>query len=94
MKVFNELEPDDFYCVVELNNGKQYMCKPTNLKRDEEYIMIYIMKHKSGQLSWGENPLYCELEINVNEIKGIKLVPEEQRVITIIKKSVYGKMVD
>lgn len=93
MKVFNELEPDDFYCVVELNNGEQFMAKPKELKRDAEYIMFYIQRNV-GANSMFENPYQTILETNVNEIKGIKLVPEEQREITIIKKSVYGKMDD
>ena len=40
MKVFNELDEEDFYCVVELNNGKQFMAKPKELKRDAEFIMF------------------------------------------------------
>ena len=93
MKIFNELEPDDFYCVVELKSGEQFMAKPKELKRDAEFIMFYIQRNV-GAASMFENPYRTILEVNVNEIKGIKLVPEEQREITIIKKSVYGKMVD
>ena len=54
--------------------------------------MVYIMKQKREQLSWGENPLYCELETNVNEIKGIQLKEEIKQEIVIVKKSVFGKM--
>ena len=92
MKVFNELEPDDFYCVVDLNDGNQYMAKPGNLKRDENFIMFYIRKEKKYHVSWGECPYYYEVEVNVDEVKGVKLVPEEKQEITIVKKSVYGVM--
>ena len=92
MRTFNELDAEDYYCIVELYDGEQYMAKPTDLKRDEEFVMFYIMKRKRGQISWGECPYYYELEVNVNEVKGIKLVPEEKQEITIVKKSVYGVM--
>ena len=92
IKVFNELEVEDYYCIVELKDGNQYMAKPGNLKRDENYIMFYIRKEKKYQVSWGECPYYYELEVNVNEVKGVKLVPEDQQEITIVKKSVYGVM--
>ena len=91
MKVFNELEPDDFYCVVELNNGEQFMAKPKELKRDAEYIMFYIQRNV-GANSMFENPYQTILETNVNEIKGIKLKEELKQEIVIIKKSVFGKM--
>ena len=90
MKVFNELEPDDFYCVVELNNGKQFMAKPKELKRDAEYIMFYIQRNV-GANSMFDNPYRTILETNLNEIKGIKLVPEEQKEIVLIKKTRFGK---
>ena len=93
MKVFNELEVEDYYCIVELKDGRQFMAKPKELKRDTEYIMLFIERNV-GAASMFENPYQEILQTNVNEIKGIKLVPEEQREITIIKKSVYGKMVD
>ena len=91
MKIFNELDEEDFYCVVELNNGKQFMAKPKELKRDTEYIMLFIERNV-GAASMFESPYRTILETNVNEIKGIKLVPEEQREITIIKKSKFGVM--
>ena len=91
MKVFNELEPDDFYCVVELNNGQQFMAKPKELKRDAEYIMFYIQRNV-GANSMFENPFRTILETNVNEIKGIQLKEELKQEIVIIKKSVFGKM--
>ena len=93
MKIFNELDEEDFYCVVELNNGKQFTAKPKELKRDSEYIMFYIERNV-GASSMFENPYQTILEVNVNEIKGIKLVPEEQREITIIKKSKFGVMTE
>ena len=89
MKVFNELEVDDYYAIVELINGKQYMAKPKELKRDAEYLMFYIERNV-GANSLFENPYQSILETNVNEIKGIKLVPEEQKEIVIIKKSKFG----
>ena len=91
MKVFNELEPDDFYCVVELNNGKQFMAKPKELKRDTEYIMFYIQRNV-GANSMFENPYQTILETNVNEIKGIQLKEEIKQEVVIIKKSKFGKM--
>lgn len=90
MKVFNELDEDDFYCKVELNNGEQFMAKPKELKRDAEYIMFYIERNV-GANSMFENPFRTILEVNVNEIKGIKLVPEEQKEIVLIKKTRFGK---
>ena len=91
MKVFNELEPDDFYCVVELNNGKQFMAKPKELKRDTEYIMFYIQRNV-GANSMFENPFRTILETNVNDVKGIQLKEEIKQEVIIIKKSKFGKM--
>ena len=91
MKVFNELEPDDFYCVVELNNGKQFMAKPKELKRDADYLMFYIERNV-GANSMFENPYRTILEVNVNEIKGIKLCEEIKQEVVIIKKSKFGVM--
>lgn len=89
MKVFNELEPDDFYCVVELNSGKQYMAKPKELKRDAEYIMIFIERNVV-QNSMFDKPYETILEVNVNEVKGIKLCEEIKKEIVIIKKTKFG----
>ena len=91
MKVFNELDEDDFYCVVELNNGKQFMAKPKELKRDAEYIMFYIQRNV-GANSMFDNPYRTILEVNVNEIKGLQLKEEIKQEIIIIKKSKFGKM--
>ena len=91
MKVFNELDEDDFYCVVELNNGKQFMAKPKELKRDAEYIMFYIQRNV-GANSMFDNPYRTILEVNVNDIKGIQLKEELKQEIIIIKKSKFGKM--
>ena len=91
MKVFNELDEDDYYCVVELNNGEQFMAKPKELKRDSEYIMFHIQRNV-GANSMFENPFRTILETNVNEIKGIQLKEELKQEIVIIKKSVFGKM--
>ena len=91
MKVFNELEDEDYYCVVELNNGKQFMAKPKELKRDAEYIMFYIQRNV-GAASMFDNPYQTILETNVNEIKGIKLCEEIKKEIVIIKKSKFGVM--
>ena len=91
MKVFNELDEEDFYCVVELNNGKQFMAKPKELKRDTEYIMLFIERNV-GAASMFESPYRTILETNVNEIKGIKLCEEIKKEIVIIKKSKFGVM--
>ena len=91
MTIFNELEPDDFYCVVELNNGKQYMAKPGELKRDAEYVMLFIERNV-GAASMFENPYQTILETNVNDIKGIQLKEEIKQEIVIIKKSKFGVM--
>ena len=91
MKVFNELDEDDFYCVVELNNGEQFMAKPKELKRDAEYIMFYIQRNV-GANSMFENPYKTILETNVNDIKGIQLKEEIKQEVIIIKKSKFGKM--
>ena len=93
MKVFNELDEEDFYCVVELNNGKQFMAKPKELKRDSEYIMFYIERNV-GAASMFENPYQEILQTNVNEIKGIKLCEEIKQEIVIIKKSKFGVMTE
>ena len=93
MKVFNELDEDDFYCVVELNNGEQFMAKPKELKRDSEYIMLYIQRNV-GANSMFENPFSTILETNVNEVKGIQLKEEIKQEVIIIKKSVFGKWSD
>ena len=93
MKIFNELDEEDFYCVVELNNGKQFMAKPKELKRDAEYIMFYIQRNV-GANSMFECPYQTILETNVNEIKGIKLCEEIKQEIVIIKKSKFGVMTE
>ena len=93
MKVFNELDEEDFYCVVELNNGKQFMAKPKELKRDAEYIMFYIQRNV-GANSMFDNPYRTILEVNVNEIKGIALREEIKQEIVIIKKSKFGVMTE
>ena len=91
MKVFNELEPDDYYCVVELKDGRQFMAKPNEHKRDSEYIMFYIERNV-GAASMFECPYRTILETNVNEIKGIALREEIKHEIVIIKKSKFGVM--
>ena len=91
MTIFNELDEEDFYCVVELNNGKQFMAKPKELKRDAEYIMFYIERNV-GAASMFENPYRTILEVNVNDIKGIQLKEEIKKEIVIIKKSKFGVM--
>ena len=93
MKIFNELDEEDFYCVVELNNGKQFMAKPKELKRDSEYLMFYIERNV-GAASMFENPYQEILQTNVNEIKGIKLCEEIKQEIVIIKKSKFGVMTE
>ena len=93
MKAFNELEPDDFYCVVELKSGEQYFAKPKELKRDTEYIMFYIERNV-GAASMFENPFRTILEVNVNEIKGIALREELKQEVVIIKKSKFGVMTE
>ena len=90
MKVFNELDSEDYYCTVELINGKQYHAKPNELKRDEEYIMFYIVRNVGSQ-SMFENPYETILETNVNEIQGIKLQEEVKKEVVIIKRTRFGK---
>lgn len=92
MKVFNELDEEDYYCIVELNNGEQFMAKPKELKRDTEYIMIFIERNV-GANSMFENPYQTILETNVNDVKGIQLKEEIKQEVVIIKKSVFGKMI-
>ena len=77
--------------IVELNNGKQFMAKPKELKRDAEYLMFYIQRNV-GASSMFENPYRTILEVNVNEIKGIALREEIKQEIVIIKKSKFGVM--
>ena len=91
MKVFNELDEEDFYCVVELNNGEQFMAKPKELKRDADYMMFYI-ERKVIQNSIFDKPFETILETNINQVKGIQLKEELKEEITIIKKSKFGKM--
>lgn len=91
MKVFNELDEEDYYCIVELKNGRQFMAKPKELKRDSEYIMFYIQRNVEAN-SMFENPYRTILEVNVNEIKGIQLKEEIKQEVIIIKKSKFGKM--
>ena len=91
MKVFNELDEEDYYCIVELKDGKQFMAKPKELKRETEYIMFYIQRNV-GANSMFDNPYQTILETNVSEIKGIKLCEEIKQEVVIIKKSKFGKM--
>ena len=91
MKIFNELDEEDFYCVVELKDGKQFMAKPKELKRDAEYIMFYIERNV-GANSMFENPYQTILETNVNEVKGIQLKEEIKQEVVIVKKSKFGVM--
>lgn len=91
IRVFNELEVEDYYAIVELNNGKQYFAKPKELKRDENYVMVYIMRNVGSQ-SIFESPYEKILETNVNDIKGIQLKEEIKQEIVTIKKSKFGKM--
>ena len=93
MNVFNGLEVDDYYCIVELKDGKQYFAKPKELKRDTEYIMLFIERNV-GANSMFDNPYQTILETNVNEIKGIQLKEEIKQEITIIKKSKFGVMTE
>ena len=93
MKVFNELDEEDYYCIVELKDGKQFMAKPKELKRDAEYIMFYIQRNV-GAASMFENPYQTILETNVNQIKGIVLKEELQQEIVVIKKSKFGVMTE
>ena len=91
MKVFNELEVDDYYAIVELKDGKQFMAKPKELKRDTEYLMLFIERNV-GAASMFENPYQEILQTNVNEIKGIALREEIKQEVVIIKKSKFGVM--
>lgn len=93
MKVFNELDEEDYYCIVELKDGRQFMAKPKELKRDVEYIMFYIQRNV-GANSMFENPFRTILQTNVNEIKGIQLKEEIKQEVVIIKKSVFGKFTE
>ena len=93
MKVFNELDEDDYYCIVELKDGRQFMAKPSELKRDEEFLMFYIVRNV-GANSMFENPYQTFLETNVNEIKGIQLKEEIMEEVVIIKKSKFGVMTE
>ena len=93
MKIFNELDEEDYYCIVELKDGKQYMAKPSELKRDAEYIMFYIERNV-GANSMFENPYRTILEVNVNEIKGLQLKEEEKKEIVITKKTRFGKFTE
>ena len=93
MKIFNELEVEDYYCVVELKDGRQFMGKPKELKRDTEYIMLYIERNV-GASSMFENPYQTILETNVNEVKGIKLCEEIKKEVVIVKKSKFGVMTE
>ena len=91
MRNFNELDVEDYYCIVELKSGEQFMAKPEELKRDEEYIMFYIQRNVGATSMW-ENPYQIILETNVNEVKGIKLCEEIKQEVVIVKKSKFGKM--
>ena len=93
MKVFNELEVDDYYAIIELNNGEQYFAKPNELKRDENYLMVYIMRNV-GANSIFENPYEKILETNANQINGIQLKEEVKQEVVIIKKSKFGVMTE
>ena len=91
MKIFNELDEEDYYCIVELKSGEQFMAKPKELKRDTEYIMLFIERNV-GAASMFDNPYRTILQTNVSEIKGIKLCEEIKQEIVIIKKSKFGVM--
>ena len=93
MKVFNELDEEDYYCIVELKDGRQFMAKPHELKRDAEYIMLFIERNV-GATSMFESPYQTFLETNVNEIKGIQLKEEIKEEVVIIKKSKFGVMTE
>ena len=88
-----ELDEEDYYCIVELKDGRQFMAKPKELKRDAEYIMFYI-KRNVGANSVFENPYQTILETNVSKIKGIQLKEEIKQEIIIIKKSKFGVMTE
>ena len=93
MKVFNELEVEDYYAIVELQDGRQFMAKPSELKRDAEYVMLFIERNV-GAASMFECPYQSILETNVNEIKGIQLKEEIKKEVIIIKKSKFGVMTE
>ena len=93
IRAFNELPQDDYYAVIELKDGSQHFAKPQEMKRDEDYLMIYIMRNK-GTESIFENPYVTILETNVNEIKGLKLENELKKEVILIKKSVFGVMTE
>ena len=89
IKNFNVLDEEDYYCIVELKSGEQFMAKPTELKRDEDYIMFYIQRNVGASSMW-ENPYRIILETNVNEVKGLQLKEEIKQEVVIIKKSKFG----
>ena len=91
MKVFNELDEEDYYCIVELKDGKQYFAKPKELKRDDEYIMFYIQRYVGASSMW-ENPYQMILEVNVNQVKGLQLKEEINQEVIIVIKSKFGVM--
>ena len=93
MRVFNELDEEDYYCIVELKDGRQFMAKPHELKRDDDYIFFYIQRNV-GANSMFENPFRTLLETNVNQIKGVKLQEEEKKEIVITKKTRFGKFTE
>ena len=93
MKIFNELDEEDYYCIVELKDGRQFMAKPKELKRDAEYLMFYIQRNV-GAASMFESPYRTILEVNVNDIKGIQLKEEIKQEVVIIKKSKFGVMTE
>lgn len=91
MKAFNELPVEDYYAVVELNSGDQFMAKPKELKRDTEFVMFYIERNIVRN-SMFDKPYETLLEVNVNEVKGIQLKEEIKQEIVMIKKSKFGVM--